>query len=522
MNAPAPTKTTASPGLVVALAVVVVAIVHLASARWHVRYGSLNADEGFYAIATRSVANGEMPYRDFGFTQPPLVLYTNALPLRFAGFGLFQQRAVNGLWAALALALAAWWLARRTRPAWGLGLALVFSLSAPWMYFIHLGKTYGVTTLLAMLAAWAFLALRPGPRRNFTLGVLAALGVGARLPAAPFFGVLWLLALCPGRRPRVREGLAALGGVALAGAIVGLPFWLADRDAMKFWVVDFHRASVPLKDWSLTWREIAALAPAVWLLGALALGVVVGRRRFAARETGVLLAAGAALAANLLPGGVYEEYGVPFLLPLAAAAAALVYDECQTRKNAIAMALATTLAAAQLLTAPLSSGNARRSRSGTASAWLTPHAPPYNFLLPAQLAAARRVVETSLAPGAPFIGPNIILAAETGRSVPPPLRMGPFSFTVEIPPDQAARLHLATHEVLDEWFARRDVTLLAFFKRRELNYGWSMPSFDQLREDFHLQWFAPIRRDFATAYGSGDDFLLLVRKPAAPSPNAGG
>ncbi len=490
----------------------VVALVHLASAAWHVRFGALNADEGFYAIATRSVAHGEMPYRDFGFTQPPLVLYANALPLRLLGFGLFPQRALNGLWAALALVLAARWLAPRTRPSLALGFVLLFSLSAPWMYFIHLGKTYGFTTLLVLLATWAFLALRAGPRRTFTLGVLAALGVCTRLPATPFFGALSLLALWPGRRPSMHEGFAALGGATLGAVGIALPFWLAAPEAAKFWTVDFHRASVPLKDWSVPWTEITALAPAVWLLAATALIVVIARRRFATREAGLLFASGLTLAANLLPGGAYQEYGVPFLLPLALAAAALVYDECQTWPRAASIALVSILAAAQLLFAPLLPRNLQTSRSGTASAWLPPLVPPYNLSLPAQLATARRIVEQSLAPTAPFIGPNIILAAETGRDVPPELRMGPFSFTLELPPEQAARFHLTTHEHLDAWFARPDVTVIALFRRRELNYGWTMPSFDQLREDFHAQWFAPLRRDFSPANESDDDFLLLVRK----------
>ncbi len=508
MNTPAPTKTAAFLWLAVALAVAV----HLTGAGWNVFFGAMNTDEGFYAVATRAVAHGEMPYRDFGFPQPPLVLYANSLPLRLTGFGLFPQRAANGLWAALALLIAALWLARRTRPAWGIMLALGFSLSAPWMYFIHLGKTYGLTTLLVMLATWAFLAMRCGVRRNLTLGVLAALGLGTRLPTAPFFGLLWLLALWPGRRPSANETLAAIGGAGLVGALIALPFWLAAPEQVKFWVFDLHRLSLPYRDWHLEWDEITALAPAVWLLTIAALGIVVLRGRLATRETGVMLAAVVALAINLLPGGVYEEYGVPFLLPLASAAAALVYDECKTWKQPAIFAVLASLVAAQLLTAPALSRDVPPHRY-TASWWLTPKAPPYNRSLPSQLAAARRIVEQSLAPDASFIGSNIILAAETGRAVPPELRMGPFSFTVEMPPARTARLHLTTHEQLDEWFARKDVTLLAFFKRRELNYGWTMPTFGQLPEDLHWQWFAPLRRDFATAYETESDFLLLVRKP---------
>ncbi len=496
---------------VTCLALVAVVVLHLSSACWHILFGALNADEGFYAVATRAVAHGEMPYRDFGFSQPPLVLYANALPLRLVGFGLFEQRSVNGLWAALALVVAAVWLGRRTRPSWGVALVLSFSLSAPWMYFSHLGKTYAVTTLLTTLAAWVFLAMASTPRRNFLLGLVAALGVGTRLPAAPFFGVLWLLALWPGRRPPARDILAAAGGAALGLAAIALPFWLAAPDAINFWVFGLQRVAVSVRPWHLAWQEIASLAPSVWLLGSLALGLAALRSQLLTRETGVLLAAGAALAPNLLHSGIYEEYGVPFLLPLAMAAAALVYDECKARPAILTLALAIVLVTVQFFTAPVLFYQELPQRRGTASRWLPHNAPPYNRTLPAQLAAARRIVKESLAPTAPFIGPNLILAVESGRAVPPELCMGTFSVTDEMSAAQAGRLHLATRDQLSRWFTRPEVTVVGLFKRPILNYGWSMPSFTTQPEAARQKWIEPLSRDFIIASQDGD-FLLLVRK----------
>ncbi len=495
---------------------ILVLVVYFLGARWHVLHGGQNTDEGFYAVATRAVAQGEMPYRDFGFTQPPLVLYANALPLRVVGFGLFAQRAVNGAWAALALLLAAGWLARRTSVAWGLLLALAFALAAPWMYFNHLGKTYGFTTLLAMLAAWVFLARPAGAKRNFLLALLAAFGVATRLPALPFFGVLWLFALWPRRAPTARELAAALGGLALGSAIAWLPFWLAAPEALKFWVFDFHRISVPKKPWHLAWTEIATLAPAVWLLTGFALAALLARGRWPTRETAVLLAALAALAINLLPAGVYDEYGTPFLLPLAAASAALVSDALSTHARAtlLAVVLLVALAAAQFLPAPLLLNRHRPERRGTASQWLTPKTPPYQRDLPLQLAAARRAVSTLLAADAPFVGPDLILAVESGRRVPPELRMGAFAFTAELPPAEAARLHLATRAQLDAWFSDPAVTALALFKRDELNYNWSVPSFTPVPLEQRRATLARLQREFAITYDDGDFFVLVRRDPA--------
>ena len=508
--APRPT----AGGLDLRLAVLLVVGVHLLCAGASIRYGALNPDEGFYAVATRAVAQGEVPYRDFGFTQPPLLLYVNSLPLRLAGYGLFAQRSINGLWAAIALGLAALWLGRRTRPSWGLVLVLGFSLCAPWMYFIHLGKTYGLTTLLAMLQSAIFLALPGGPRRSCLIGLLGALGIATRLPAAPFFGVLGLAALWPEGRPAGRNLLALLGGGAAGLATALLPAVLADPENARFWMIDFHRVSVANKTWHLAWQEIATLAPAVWLFGAVAVAVVLRHRRAASREVFVFVAAAVALAVNLLAGGVYEEYAVPFLPPLAIVAAAWVHDGLGEARLAVRAALLVALAAVQFGTAPLLLRGDFPERRGTLSSLLTPNAPRYDPALPAELAAARLLLDRALAPDAPLVGTNLILATETHRPVPAELRMGPFAYTGEMSAERAARLHLATRAQLDRWFERPDTTAVVLFHTWDLNYGWSLPSYERTAADAHAHWFAVLRRDYNVVLTAGQ-FVLLARKPPA-------
>ena len=58
---------------------------------------------------------------------------------------------------SLALALAAFWTARRVSGGAAVLLAAAFAVSSPWMHFIHLGKTYAFTGLVAMLASWVWL-----------------------------------------------------------------------------------------------------------------------------------------------------------------------------------------------------------------------------------------------------------------------------------------------------------------------------------------------------------------------------
>ena len=493
--------------------------VHAVSAFWHVFHGSLNADEGFYALAARAVWQGELPYRDFGYTQMPLLPYVNGLAFQLTGSGLFEQRAVNGLWGALTLVLAVLWLARRTSIAWALGLAVLFSLSAPWMYFIHLGKTYAFTGLIVMTAVGVYTEWLPAGRKTWVLALLATLGIGCRLSSAPFFVVLWLAAFAEQPRQSGRSLLAAILGSLLWPVALVLPFYLAAPEAAYFWTVDLHRLSLPDRNWHLTWLDIVALAPALWL--GLTVGLVqaaISRRFPDRREAVVTLAVVLALGTNLLPKGVFEEYGVPLLPPLALVAAMGWW-----RATAGTIRLRATLVPLALLALNLGVSVALLwnsmppARRGTWSMFLPLNAPDYNPTLPSSIAQARQAVEQYLPPDRPFVGPQVILAAETGRRVPNILRMGPFTATADYPPVVAARLNLATFPQLEAWFTDPGVPLLAFSKKASLNYNWSMPALQVPAERHGAHWSEIFRRDFLVAYEDAD-FLLLVRRTAIAPP----
>ena len=506
------------PAPAIALVVALAAAVHFASAAFHVYGGGMNPDEGFYAIAARAVMSGEVPYRDFGYTQTPLLPYVNGPWLALTGYGLFEQRWLNGLWGALALAIAGRWVARQTKPLLGVAFVATFSLSPAWMYFVHLGKTYAFTSLVVMAATWAFVELAPGGKKRWLLGWLGVLGVGCRLPAAPFFAVLWLAALAEGGGWRWRDRLSAGLGLTLAAALLLLPFYMLAPENSVFWALKFHTASVPQRAWHLGWIDVATLAPLCWAALVVTVSLAVMQRQLPrSRATVVGLAALAALAANLIPTGVFEEYGTPFLLPLAGAVwcelAPLVSSWSPTYRAVLAGGLiAIHFAAAPLLTLDVT----RAGRRGLISRWLPPNAPAFDPELPTHVAEARRIVAALLPPNQPLIGPNLILAAETGRPVPRKLRMGPFAMTMDFSPAEADRHHLLTYPELLGYFSNPDVPLLAFSTQPLLNYAWSMPSFRNPTVAERQPWREIFHRDFLVVY-EGSAFWLLARRTALPS-----
>jgi len=489
---------------------------YFAAAVFHVKFGAMNVDEGFYAAATRAGWQGEMPYRDFGFTQPPLVAYANAPLLAAAGFGLFQQRAVNGLWAALTVAVAAWLVYRRGGRGSALLLVALFAVAPPWLYFIHLGKTYAVTSFVAIAATAVFLVAPPGLKKTCALSALAAIGIGCRLPAAPFFGVLWLASLFETGRPNLPRLGLALAAAAIAAAAVLLPFYLAAPERFVFWIFDFHRISVPLKDWRLAWNVIVGLAPAVWLLALAAIALPAARRAGWQRAHAVLLAACVGLAFNLFPRGTYEEYGVPFLLPLAAAALILLHPVVSSLSLRRSILWSLPLLAAPFTIAPaVNWTHLSEPQRRLPSVFLPPNTPPYHFDLPERISAARDVVHRLLPADQPFVGSAIILGIESGRAIPPRFRMGAFSMSFDYEPDRAHALHLATGDDFERHLRDIDSPLVVFHTNPKFNFAWSVPSFAPPPEENRREFDRLLNRYFIPVYGD-EEFLILARPHVVP------
>lgn len=496
--------------------------VHLVSALWHILYGGMNTDEGFYAIAARSVWQGDVPYRDFGHTQMPLLPYINGLFLQFTGFGLFAQRAINGLWGALTLVLAARWLARRTNPSWALGLVALLSLSALWMYFTHLGKTYAFSGLMVMAAGYLYTEGKSGIKKIIGLALLGTLAAGCRLPLAPFFAVLWCAAIIETHSlTLVRRLLIALGSLTWPVVLV-LPFYLAALEAAIFWTLEFHLDSVPDRAWRLTWLLIAAMAPAVWLAFAGMLAQTVIRPSATDRRELILaLATAITLGTNLMPRGAFEEYGVPLLPALALVSAAGLWrwgDRWPRIRHPLTPLI--LLAANLTLTVALQWPHLQPEVRGTWSMFLPLTAPAYDPTLPQDLARAKQTVTRYLPPEQPLIGPMIILAAETGHPVPRDLRMGACSATADFAAAQAHRLNLVTVPELEARFTDPAMPLVVLSKNPHNNYLCSMPTFRNLSAHKAFSWSALFQRDFMVAYEDAN-FLVLVRKPSpdmSPTP----
>jgi 4-amino-4-deoxy-L-arabinose transferase-like glycosyltransferase len=181
----------------------------------------VDGDEGFYALAGVLVIDGEVLYKDFFYTQMPLLPYVVG-----AWFWLFGESwyALRALGAVLTLATAAVLYAHirlwtRNR-GWGLLAVGLFGLSSLVLGWFTIGKTYALSAGL-LLGGYALVA---GPERGrrsaawLACGFLLGLAIDTRL----LFAAAVIPLLVSAGRGNVRDAARHRVGPFIGGLVVGL------------------------------------------------------------------------------------------------------------------------------------------------------------------------------------------------------------------------------------------------------------------------------------------------------------
>lgn len=201
------------------LLVAVVGSSYLTLALPTVWYGPYNPDEGIYLYAAWQWSDGQLPYRDGAFHQPPLSLVPHALAQGLLGPSFYLGRVTSALLGLLVVVITM----LVTRRLAGVAAALVAGVSLaflPWFVINMVSvSVYPLAALFLLGLIWT-----AATGRWLWLGVFTVAVIWTKLSFAPLLPVIGVWALF---QPRplytVRRWLA---GSLLAALIVVVPFWL--------------------------------------------------------------------------------------------------------------------------------------------------------------------------------------------------------------------------------------------------------------------------------------------------------
>mgnify|MGYP001413953980 CR=1 FL=1 len=451
-------------------------------------FGNLNQDEGWYLYAARSVSEGAVPYRDFFFTQGPVMPWVYGLLAPLWGpFGVLGGRVATAALGVLGCVLAAL-LARRAVPSQRAAEAgiMAFALTACniyHVYFTTIPKTYALASCL-LLGGYLVLTLCLSRRKKthsrmscmwaLPAGVLLALAAGTRLSLGVLLPVtaLWLLATY--RKTGAAFFWFSLGG-ALGLVLVYGPTLLDAREQFLF-AQTFHVSrgghDVFFMLGSVA-RTVRAYLP-VFLLGA-ALAIF---RLFHAHLAAHQSAISEEPEGIVYRGGVWPSLWVAsflavFLLQLASP---FPYDDYQVPVMGLLVAAVAGWGANTT-----SSGSLRGSLClfwvlfalmGTVASplpqdWLvirqdrfwTVRKPVSDL---AQLRSTARDIRRLADDGKVLLTQDLYLAVEAGMRVPDGLQMGPFSYFPNLSDADATRFHVMNKNRLCALLASAPCDVAAF------------------------------------------------------------
>ncbi len=398
--------------------------------------GALNQDEGWYLYAANLVAEGERPYRDFFFTQGPV------LPEVFAAFsgiwksgGLLAARIFNlaiGLAGVLFFCATAHRLEERKERK-GEAALVVFSLLAVnlyHLYYLAIPKSYALASLFVAVGFYLLSFVLAPSARVRTTGLVAlaaalslALAAGVRaslvLLVAFVFGALFWGAFrlsFPRKAP-----LFFLLGSCLGLSLAYGPFLLDGASRAGLWAAQRYHAA--REGFDVVWvvgslsRLVRWYLPLFIVLG-LGVGLGVGTLRKSRTALLFLVAAGLVVAFQTLAPFPYEDYHVPVMGLLAVGASLLFVKALPDGRGARLLVLGLSFATA--FGSPLLE---KWTTNGQDRFWTLKKEKT-------ELAQLRDVAEKirALDPdGTTLLTQDLYLAIETNRKVPAGLEMGPFS-----------------------------------------------------------------------------------------------
>ena len=398
--------------------------------------GALNQDEGWYIYASRMVAHGFMPYRDFAFTQGPVMpIVYSAFDWVWSLWGVVGARFLTLVFGFCGIVLAAQMASRlapkRMASLSGVITLLLLGCTLYHVYFLTIPKTYALASLFMILGFYFLsiivrppaLVLKLKPEMfAFFAAVAFSFSAGTRISTILVMAVVWLWFLFA---REWRNLIAFSAGAIIALFLIYGSFMLdpLSREGL----IAAQRYHAQRGGFDLVWvvgsvsRLVRWYTPLFIVLGlAFACGGFITKDRPFGKV--LFLSPLAVFLAQLAAPFPYEDYQVTLMALFAIYASvkfSVAVDRGEIREK-VAILAVLGLSFATSFGSPLIE---KWMTNGQDRFWTIKKEKPEVL----QLREISKEIEALDPGGKTLLTQDLYIAIETGRMVPRGLEMGPFS-----------------------------------------------------------------------------------------------
>ena len=434
-------------------------------------WGGINQDEGWYLYAARLVGESKVPYRDFFFTQGPILPYMySALPVDGLLSGRLVTLAFSLFSVLVSIAFARRLVNREDRGVVSLTVFALLVCNLYHMYFTSIPKTYALGTLFVMSG---FLLLSRG--WNFLSAVSFAFASGTRISLVLILGVVGI-GLLVTRFRQLHWLWFGLGG--LSGLFLVYGFFALDPQSLRgLLAAQAYHAGRGGFDPFFAAGAVSRLVRGYLSMGAvmfvaIAMGLKRDSQGDASGSRGESLRlrwmAGLGFAAvfllQLSAPFPYDDYQVPLMSILAVLVAVPFANAVRRHGEAMGFWFPVLVSGMCAFGSPL------------VQDWMTDGQDRFWPLKKerselGQIRDVARKLEKMDPGGTMILTQDAYLAVEMGRKVPDGLEMGPFSYFPDISAAEAESVHVMNTERFERLLRSAPCRLAAFS-----GYGFSIAS----------------------------------------------